>query len=271
MTRQPLLGRHVRVDLGVISIAMRRGPVVFDAAQTLRHELAHIALGAALGPDVPHWLQEGFAYQHTADWSMERAQTLAGMAWFGGVIPLEDLDRAFPAAELPANRAYAESYDFVGYLSIRGRWEDHEDDGNRWAFRTFLGQIAQGGGTDAAIERAAIKAYGRPLHDLFGEWRADLSRRYLLVPLEIFVAFIWIFSALLLTLAYWRKRRLNRVLLAQWDAQDRAAILLQQRPILTPEDVMGVTSFVVPPGHAAEDLDAQRGVTNTKSRGGTNL
>jgi hypothetical protein len=48
-------------DLGIISVAIRRGPNITDPEQTLRHELAHIALGAALGNRAPHWLHEGFA------------------------------------------------------------------------------------------------------------------------------------------------------------------------------------------------------------------
>ena len=58
-------------------------------------------------------------------------ETLAGMAWFHGIVPLDELDHSFPAEEAPANRAYAESYDFVGYLSRRGRYEDTADDGDR--------------------------------------------------------------------------------------------------------------------------------------------
>ncbi|HEY1552621.1 MAG TPA: hypothetical protein VGG28_32555, partial [Kofleriaceae bacterium] len=123
-------------DLGVVGVALRRGANVEDPMTTLRHELAHVALGAALAKvNVPHWLHEGFAYQHSGEWSMDRSETLAGMAWFHGVIPIADLDHSFPAEESPAQRAYAESYDFVGYLSRRGRWEDTADDGDRWPFR----------------------------------------------------------------------------------------------------------------------------------------
>jgi hypothetical protein len=100
-------------DLGVISVAIRRGATMSDPEQTLRHELAHIALGAALGNNAPHWLHEGFAYQHSAEWAWERTETLAGMAWFNGIIPIEQLDQSFPQEESPAHRAYAESYEVL--------------------------------------------------------------------------------------------------------------------------------------------------------------
>src|SRR5262249_4837397 len=101
-------------DLGIVAIALRREATVVEPIATLRHELAHLALGAALGDRAPHWLHEGFAYQHSAEWSEQRVETLAGMAWLDSTIPLADLDRSFPDGELVAHRAYAESFDFVG-------------------------------------------------------------------------------------------------------------------------------------------------------------
>lgn len=203
-------------DLGVISVATRRGAATSDPAATLRHELAHVALGAALGPRAPRWLHEGFAYQHSAEWSWERTETLAGMAWFGSVIPIGELDTAFPAAELPAHRAYAESYDFVGYLSRRGRWPDKYDDGDRWPFRRFLAELSRGQEVDAA----ALRAFGSPLRALFDEWRSDLDSRYMLMPIGLLGLGLWVLCALLLVLAWARRKRVNRRRVAQWEVDD---------------------------------------------------
>ncbi len=205
-------------DLGIITVALRRGPVAVDAMSTLKHELGHIALGVAIGDRAPHWLHEGFAYQHSGEWSWERTETLAGMAWFGGIVPLSELDRTFPAAEMPANRAYAESYDFVGFLSRRGRWEDKQDDGDRWPFRNFLTAVGQTGDLD----RAAKSAFGKPLHELFEEWRSDLTTRYMLLPIGLLGLAVWILCAVLLSLAFLRRRRQNRRRLAMWDAAEAA-------------------------------------------------
>jgi hypothetical protein len=219
-------------DLGVISVATRRGARVVDPAATLRHELAHIALGTALGSRAPHWLHEGFAYQHSAEWSWERTETLAGMAWFGGIIPIDQLDGSFPREEMPAHRAYAESYDFVGYLSRRGRWEDKEDDGNRYAFRRFLTAVGQGMNIDAAAQ----KNFGKPISQLFEEWREDLSKRYMLAPIGLLGLALWILCAVLLMLAWLRKRRHNRRRLGEWEHQERREdeALARLRPVVAP-------------------------------------
>jgi peptidase MA superfamily protein len=219
-------------DIGLVGIALRRGSQVVDPASTLRHELGHIALGAALGNRAPHWLHEGFAYQHSAEWSWDRAETLAGMVWFGGVIPLDDLDQSFPADEAPANRAYAESYDFVGYLARRGRWEDTADDGDRWPFRNFLTAVGHG----ADLDTAATHAFGKPIHALFDEWRDEVMKRYLTAPVGLLGLLVWVLCAVLLTLAWMRRRRHNRRRLAQWDREERAhdEELARLRPVIVP-------------------------------------
>jgi hypothetical protein len=203
---------------GVISVALRRGAQQVDPLSTLRHELGHVALGAALGERAPHWLHEGFASQHSREWSWDRAETLAQMAWLGGVVPIEDLDRSFPAQELPANRAYAEAYDFVGFLSRRGRYEDPEDDGDRWPFRKFLTELGHG----VSLDAAATHAYGKSIRGLFDEWSSDLSKRYLVAPVGLLGLALWVTCALLLVLAWRRRRRLNRARLDRWEREERA-------------------------------------------------
>ena len=212
-------------DLGIISVAMRRGGIYSNPAETLRHELAHLALGAALGPDVPRWLHEGFAYQHSAEWTWARTETLAGMAWGGTIVGLDELEAGFPSQELPASRAYAQSYDFVGYLSRRGRWEDKSDDGDRWAFRRFLIQVA----STHDLDGAAVNAFGRPMHELFDEWRADLRTRYMLIPAGVFASLLWIIGALLLGIGWYRRRRQNLRRIAMWDEEERRADAARQQ------------------------------------------
>jgi hypothetical protein len=213
-------------DLGVVVVALARDGNALDPIATASHEMAHLALGAALTGDrpadddhVPRWLHEGFAWQHSTDADDGRATTLFGMAWFGSVIPLAELDTGFPAEELPAGRAYAESYDFVEFLSERGRWDDGSDKGDRDPFRRLLRYLAHGD----TIDRAAIRAYGRPMAALFEEWRGDLKQRYMWLPVELFGLLLWLVAAVLLVLAWRRRRRQSRRTYAEWERQEAAA------------------------------------------------
>ena len=164
-------------------------------------------------------------------------ETLAGMAWFHSIVPIEELDRSFPAEEAPANRAYAEAYDFVGYLSRRGRYEDTADDGDREPFRVFLQTIAQTGSLDAAavqgLRPAAARAVRRVARDAIEPVparadRPDRPRRLGAVrdPARARVT---------------RRRRQNRVRMAQWEREARAydemiARLEAERAALLRED-----------------------------------
>jgi hypothetical protein len=210
---------------GVLVVATYRGPSEIDVDDTVDHELAHLALGAALGDAAPRWLHEGFAYLHSTDWTWERAQTLAGMAWFGSTIPLDDLELGFPAQELPASRAYAQSYDFVAFLARRGRWADATDDGDRFPFQQFLVQVARTGDVDLAAQRA----FGRRLPELFEEWRSDLKGRFMFLPVGLFLFAIWALGIVLLVLAWRRRRRQNRRRLDDWARQERAAAEARER------------------------------------------
>ena len=223
-------------DLGVVVVAARRGPMPIDVANVTDHELAHLALGAALGDRAPRWLHEGFAYLHSSDWSFERTRTLTGMVWFGNVIPLHELERGFPARENAAGRAYAESYDFVAFLARRGRYPDRHDDGDRWTFRRFLAEIAAG----ASTRKAAWTTYGASLDELFEEWRVDLRDRYLLLPVGMFALGVWVLAALLLIIAFIRRRRRDRAILARWDEEERAReAALRAAVALSADDPVG--------------------------------
>jgi hypothetical protein len=198
-------------DLGVVVLALRaRDGSLVDVDRTLTHELAHLALGRALGGREPRWLTEGFAYLHSADFSLPRMTTLAGAVWRRELIPLGSLEAAFPAREDEAALAYAEAYDFVAFLARRGRYADPADDGDRDALRWFLADLAAGLSPDAA----ALEVFGRDLHQLEDEWRVSLRERLLLVPLSALGGLVWVLGAVLLVAAFLRRRSQRRRRLA---------------------------------------------------------
>ncbi len=188
-------------DLGIISVAMRRGAAAVDPLSTLKHELGHIALGVAIAIARRTGCMRNFAYQDSGEWSWARTETLRGHQLSAASSRRSELDRIVPAQEA-SNCAYAQSYDFVGYLSRRGRWEDKQDDGDRWAglkFFTAVGQTA----IDAAVKaRSAVRSMS-----LFEEWRSRITTRYMLVPIGLFGLAVWIVCAILLALAFVGQRR----------------------------------------------------------------
>ncbi len=211
----------------VVSVAHSSGTEINNVMSTTAHELAHLALGAALHDRVPRWLNEGFAYLHSSDWSVARMQVLTGMAWSGNTIPLASLDASFPAEEIEVHKAYAQSYDFVAFLARRGRYIDKKDEGDRWPFRDFLARIAGG----MSVEDAARRAYGASLYDLYNEWYEDLRSRYMLIPASLFGLFVWTFAAILLVIGYIRKSRRAKRIMAAWEREEaaRAEALAAQR------------------------------------------
>ena len=203
----------------ILVVAIRREHERLDWESTLRHEISHLALNQAIPTGVPRWLDEGFAFQHARDLSMDRVRTLTSMSWSGSVYSLAELERSFPAGKSSADRAYAQSYDFVGYLARRGRYADTHDDPDRWTFRDFLGALAEGQDVDAA----AKAIYGVPLDTLAKEWYEDLRKRYWMLPVGLFGGALWLFASIILVLAYRRKRRLAEEKLALWaEAEDAA-------------------------------------------------
>jgi hypothetical protein len=203
---------------GIVAVATRRGGAPIDVRSVVTHELAHMALGAALGGAAPRWLDEGFAYLHSSDFSLARAQTLTGLAWSGDRYFLFELADRFPPGENQAQLAYAQSYDVTAFLARRGRYPDAGDDGDRRPFRQFLAAIAAGHGAEAA----AVTAYGSPLGDLEQEWWTGLKERYLWAPVGLVTAFFWFAGGLLLIAGWWRRRRLNRATLARWAEAEAA-------------------------------------------------
>jgi len=202
--------------VGVVVVATRRGPDDINVNKTVAHELAHLALGAALRGRAPRWLDEGFAYLHSSDWSMARWRTLVGMAWTGNVIPWRELDASFPAEEQEAAKAYAQSYDLVAFLAQRGIHKHTDDDGDRWPFQRFLALIANGASPDDAARVAFLSS----MDELHAEWYQRLRERYLLVPVGLFALGIWVVGAVLVIIAFVRRRRDNRRRMATWPDDD---------------------------------------------------
>jgi hypothetical protein len=182
-----------------------------DLPELFRHELAHIALDDAVGSKhVPLWFNEGFAVHASNEDPYARLQSLTGASLSKSLIPLHDLDRAFPADHYEVSVAYAESADFVRYLLRQA---------DRARFASLIDRTRKGKGEE--FDRALADAYGTDARRLEYEWREELAKRYTFWPVLLSGSVVWVVVLGLLAVGLVRKKRRDRLTLARWEREER--------------------------------------------------
>ena len=197
-----------------------------DQGAVLTHELSHIALHRAVaGRPLPLWFVEGLATHQAGEHRLARVRTLWEAAVADNVLPLELVSRRFPERANQVNLAYAQSADLVRHLL------QSSDDRSRLG--TLLAHVAEG----MAFETAVLTSYHIDLDYLEREWRHGLSERFRVLPLVLTGTALWGGIAILVIVAYARRRKQHREKLAHWAAEeaesDRALSALSQAQVLT--------------------------------------
>jgi len=197
-----------------------------DQGAVLTHELSHIALHRAVaGHPLPLWFVEGLATYQAGEHRLARVRTLWEAAVADEVLPLELVARRFPERANQVNLAYAQSADLVRHLL-----QSSED---RSRLGTLLGHVAGG----MAFETAVLTSYHIDLDYLEREWRHGLSERFRVLPLVLTGTALWGGIAILVIVAYARRRKQHREKLAHWAEEeaisDRALAALSQAQVLT--------------------------------------
>ncbi|MBI2896687.1 MAG: hypothetical protein HYY06_24225 [Deltaproteobacteria bacterium] len=195
--------------LVVISLSAGAATLPISLEALYAHELSHLALADAVGHrPVPRWFAEGMAIRHSGELSWERLRALWGATIGGSLIPLADLDRRFPTGEHSASLAYAEAGDFVRFLG---------DDDRPAALAELCARIRAGVPFYDALEAN----YATSRWELERQFFASLRKRFSVIPAITGVGAVWSFVALLLVLAWRRKKRQARVVLARWEVEER--------------------------------------------------
>jgi hypothetical protein len=177
-------------------------------AGTLRHELGHVLLHRNTNTNnLPRWLNEGTVMMMAKEYEWASPYRVAKMYLQRRLIayPLLDEQLAVPGNEIKFGDAYAQSYSMTRYL--------HKTLGKDlfWAVvlgceeRSFFEALQQEGGTDP---QEFWPSYLRAL------WLATL------VSVAASGSFFGP-PALLVLVAYYRKHRSNKVILARW-AEEKA-------------------------------------------------
>jgi hypothetical protein len=114
------VGGHADPDWSVILVSANGSPTSLLALQsTIPHELAHLIVHQAAGGkhnQVPVWLHEGLAVQNEPRPDPTFGIALEEALRNGTLMPLESLCASFPADEVGAVQAYAQSASIVRYL-----------------------------------------------------------------------------------------------------------------------------------------------------------
>jgi Peptidase MA superfamily len=179
---------------------------------TLRHELAHLALGPvedARGERLPRWLNEGLA-----EWASGRLLTeeeslqVAGWAKFGDLPSLSEWAHTFPDHGQATARSYTVSLSFMVWVEHNG------------GVRRLVSELGAGESLDDAFR--ATTGYDAVDSEL--DWKVDLTESYELERSLLWSLNVWAVTAFLALLAIarhvWVSRRLKRQMQREDDAED---------------------------------------------------
>jgi Peptidase MA superfamily len=188
-----------------------QAPVTWEATdlkELVRHELAHLALDEAVaGHHVPLWFNEGLAMYESGEERWQRWRTLSLAAFGDRLLPLSDLDKAFPRDPNGVELAYAESADVVRFLAR---------DADRGRFGSLVQRVRIGVPFDRAIE----DAYSIDVRKLEYEWREDVKKHLRLLPLLTGGGMFGALTGALLLAAWVRRRKQAQAKLAEWAREE---------------------------------------------------
>jgi hypothetical protein len=144
------------------------GGDVQDPGLVLTHELVHVYLGLYLGSResaAPRWFHEGLASLLAGEWGWGERVDLAVALLARHPIPLEALERGFPAGREAAGLAYLESLTAVAAMRELSGEE---------GLAVFLRNLRALGDVDAAFRRT----YGLTYGEFTERWQSALAARY---------------------------------------------------------------------------------------------
>ncbi len=173
-----------------------RVDAIADPFQTLRHELAHLAVRAAVRVRLPLWFDEGYAVVAASELGRMRALEL-NLALAGGRVPsFRELDRELRAGPVSASQAYALAGTAVQHLARR-----HPDG----TLDALMGRLESG----VSFEEAVLASTGLTVGQFEVAWQRDTKRRYGLL-VWLVAGGGWLVAGMLLVLGVILRRRRDR-------------------------------------------------------------
>lgn len=194
---------HNIMLLDALSLVKPEGEV------TLRHELSHVALGQ-LSDRWPRWFQEGVAMYLTGDrFSVSQYSAMFRAVTTERLFLFDTLTDDWPDHPGDVEIAYAQSVIFVSWMA------------NRYGpdrFGALIDHVQSG----SEFETAYAVAFQATLSVDEEAWRKTLANRYSWTPIVTGGTAFWGLISLLTVVAWFRRRRVQALKMAELAAQDAA-------------------------------------------------
>jgi hypothetical protein len=225
-----------------------------EGETTLRHELAHVALGQ-VGSGWPRWFQEGLAQHLTGEsYSVTHYTALFRAVTQERVFFFEHLTEDWPDLPADVEVAYAQSAAFVAHLA-RGYGPQ--------SMGRLLDLVAEGKG----FNKAFGIAFQTSISVEEKHWREGLALRYGWLPLTTSTSLLWLGASLLVVAAWWRRRRQKAARLEEMsreEAQEEEALRqlaadTSPDPFFSPEQSPWDPGYPLPQESEGEEDDESSG------------
>jgi hypothetical protein len=190
-----------------------------DPQETLRHELAHLALHERLGNRPPRWFDEGYASVAASEWRRDDVLATNVALALRGAPTLEQLEASFAGGATAAQSAYA--------LSYRAVMEMASLDPER-GLTLFFRYWETGRNLDSAVRQA----FGLTLNGFEREFQQRVRRRYGALALLADLSLVFLVTGLALLPFFTARRARDRRRLREMLAADAAAERAERESIL---------------------------------------
>jgi hypothetical protein len=190
-----------------------------DPLETLRHELAHLALHERLGDRPPRWFDEGYASVAAREWRRDDVLATNVALALRGAPTFEQLEGNFNGGATAAQSAYALSYRAVAEMASLD-----PERGLTLLFRYW----ESGKSLDAAVRQA----FGMTLSGFEREFQLRVRRRYGALALFADLTLVFLVTGLALLPFFVARRARDRRRLRDMLAADAAAERAERESIL---------------------------------------
>jgi hypothetical protein len=195
------------------------GSAAGDPLETLRHELAHLALHERLGNRPPRWFDEGYASVAAREWRRDDVLAANVALALRGAPAFEQLEESFTGGTTTAQSAYALSYRAVAEMASL--------DPER-GLTLFFRYWENGKSLDAAMRQA----FGMTLSGFEREFQSRVRRRYGALALFADLTLVFLVTGLAVLPLFVARRARDRRRLRAMLAADAEAERAERESIL---------------------------------------